>query len=47
MRFAELVGRCLMGRRFRLLMELEKAHLTQKAASERVKRDKLEKEVRD
>lgn len=44
-RLTELVGRCLMGRRFKLLLELEKAHLVQKATNDKAKRQAIEKDL--
>ena len=46
MGLAEMLGRCMMGRRFKLLMELERAHLAQKASAGKAKREKIKEEVR-
>lgn len=45
MGLAEMLGRCMMGRRFKLLMELERAHLAQKASAGKAKREKIKEEL--
>lgn len=43
--WGNVMGRCCVGSRFTVLLELEKKHLQQKVAEERARRDKVEKEV--